>query len=166
MGKSDSTPTPRIIRCDALSLVTVMCDEIPKALQFYVGNLGFVLKADEVINGERFVVAMPPQHVEFQPVCSLRFKQAQTKRDFKAVGNQAGDGVFLQIECDDWDFVYHKLKTMGTKMVDHEPRDRGSFRAVTIEDPMGNKVNFIEKTTTIMGRVFERDVGHGEGKNP
>jgi hypothetical protein len=73
--------------------------------------------------------------------------------------------VFLQVECDDFDFVYSKLKTMSVKMIDHEPRNRGDFRAVTLEDPMGNKVNFIEKTTTIMGRVFERDVGHGEGKD-
>ena len=152
-------------RCDSLSLVTIMCDDIPKALGFYVGCLGFTLKVDTSIHGERFVVAMPPQHVEFQPVCCLRFRQAQSKRDFAAVGNQAGDGVYLQIECDDWEYVYGKLKTMGVKMIDKEPRDRGDFKVVTIEDPMGNKVNFVEKTTTNMGKVFEHDVGHGEGND-
>jgi catechol 2,3-dioxygenase-like lactoylglutathione lyase family enzyme len=159
------TPSGRINRCDSLSLFTVMCDDIPKALSFYVGCLGFTIKADTSICSERFVVAMPPQHVEFQPVCSLRFRQAQSKRDFAAVGNQAGDGVFLQVECDDWEYVYGKLKAMGVKMIDMEPRSRGKFRVVTIADPMGNKVNFVEKTTERMGKVFEHDVGYGEGND-
>jgi catechol 2,3-dioxygenase-like lactoylglutathione lyase family enzyme len=151
--------SPPLIRSDALTLVTIMCNSIPEALSFYVGHLGFVVKCDEAIKGERFVVAMPPQLTEFTPTCSLRFRQAVTQRDKAAVGNQAGDGVFLQVESDDWETVYDKLKTMGARLLDKEPREEKDFRAVTVLDPMGNRVNFIEKTTTTVGRVFTMDGG-------
>jgi catechol 2,3-dioxygenase-like lactoylglutathione lyase family enzyme len=151
--------SPPLIRSDSVSLVTVMCNSIPEALSFYVGHLGFVVKCDETIKGERLVVAAPTQLTEFTPMGGLSFRQAVTQRDKAAVGNQAGDGVFLQVESDDWETVYDKLKTMGAALLDKEPREGKDFRAVTILDPMGNRVNFVEKTTTTVGRVFTKDVG-------
>jgi catechol 2,3-dioxygenase-like lactoylglutathione lyase family enzyme len=149
-----------LIRSDSLSLVTVMCHSIPDAVRFYVGTLDFNLKCDEEINGERFVIAMPPNLVEFTPTASLRFREATTEKDKRAVGNQAGDGVFLQIETDCWRQVYEKLKTMGTKMVDKEPRQGKDYQAVTVFDTLGNKVTIVEKTTTTIGKVFTKDAGH------
>ncbi|RXW15555.1 hypothetical protein EST38_g10297 [Candolleomyces aberdarensis] len=151
-----------LIRSDTLSLVTVMCDNVPQAAQFYVGILGFNLKCDEVINGERLVVATPPNLVEFTPCASLRFREAKTQKDKAAVGNQAGDAVFLQVECDDWDTLYDRLKTMGVQFVGgkKDPREEKQYRVVTVFDPMGNKVNIIERTTTTLGKVFMMDVGH------
>ncbi|TFK22925.1 hypothetical protein FA15DRAFT_621741, partial [Coprinopsis marcescibilis] len=151
-----------LIRSDTLSLVTVMCNSIPQAMSFYVGVLEFNLKCDEEVNGERLVVATPPNLVEFTPIGSLRFREASTERDKAAVGNQAGDGVFLQVETDDWDTVYPRLKTFGVKFAgkgQEEPREEKRYKAVTVFDPMGNKVNIIQRTTSTMGRVFMMDVG-------
>lgn len=150
-----------LIRSDTLSLVTVMCNSIPEAMTFYVGILEFNIRCDQEVNGQRLVVATPPNLVEFTPTASLRFIEAKTERDRAAVGNQAGDGVFLQVETDDWPTVYPRLKTFGVKFVggSDEPRQEKRHKAVTVFDPMGNKVNIIQRTTSTMGRVFSMDVG-------
>jgi catechol 2,3-dioxygenase-like lactoylglutathione lyase family enzyme len=148
-----------LIRSDSVSLATVMCNDIAEALSFYVGIFGFNIKCDETIKGERFVVAMPPILTEFTPTCSLRFRQAVSARDKAAVGNQGGDGIFLQIESDDWETVYGRLQVMGAKILDRRPREEKRYRVVTIVDPMGNLVNFIERNTTTLGEVFTKDVG-------
>jgi len=138
-----------------------MCNDVPQAAQFYVGVLGFNIRCDEEVNGERLVVATPPNLVEFTPCASLRFVAAKTEKDKRAVGNQAGDNVFVQVECDDWETLYDRLKTMGVPFVGgkKDPRQEKMWRAVTVYDPMGNKVNVIERTTTTLGRVFMMDVG-------
>ncbi|KAF8157269.1 hypothetical protein B0H34DRAFT_493663 [Crassisporium funariophilum] len=129
-------------------------------MQFYVGILEFNLRCDETVNGQRMVVATPPNLVEFTPTASLQFRVAVTQKDKKAVGNQAGDTVFLQVESDDWDTLYNRLKTMGVPFVGSDkPREEDQHRAVTIYDPMGNKVNVIERKTATMGRVFTKDAG-------
>lgn len=150
-----------LIRSDSLSLITIMCNNIPEATAFYVGVLGFKIKCDEEVNGQRLVVVTPPNLVEFTPQASLRFKAAETQRDRRAIGNQAGDGVFLQLESDDWDTLYDRLKTMGVKLLDSEPRQEKRFKAVTAVDPMGNKVNIVERNTTTLGKVFMMDCGKG-----
>jgi catechol 2,3-dioxygenase-like lactoylglutathione lyase family enzyme len=152
-------PSAPLIRSDALALVTVLCRSIPEATSFYVGALGFNIRSDEEIKGQRYVVASPANLTEFTPMCSLRFIEAKSERDKAAVGNQAGDHVFIQVETDDWDTVYDKAKTMGIKSLDKEPREEEEYRAVTLLDPFGNRVNLIEKTTVTVGRVYTKDVG-------
>ena len=148
-----------LICSDSLSVITIMCHSIPDAARFYVGTLDFIVKSDEDINGERLVIATLPNLVEVTPTASLRFREAKTERDKRAVGNQAGDRVFLQVETDGWRQVYEKIKMMGTKMIDKEPREGKDYKAVTVLDSLGNKVTVVEKTTTTMGKVFTKDVG-------
>lgn len=154
------TSSDPLIRSDSLSLITVICHDISDAARFYCGTLDFVIKCDEIVNGERLVVAAPSNLVEFTPQAALRFREAKTEKDKRAVGNQAGDGVFLQVETDCWRQVLEKIKTMGTKMIDKEPRQGKDYKAVTVLDSLGNRVTVIEKTTTTMGKVFTKDVGH------
>ncbi|KAJ7118447.1 hypothetical protein C8R43DRAFT_1153496 [Mycena crocata] len=148
-----------LIRSDALAMVTVMCRSIPEALSFYIGVLSFNIRCDEEINGQRLVVASPASLTEFTPLCSLRFIEAKSEKDKASVGNQAGDHTFVQLETDDWDTVYEKVKSMGICVLDKEPREETDYRAVTLLDPFGNRVNLIEKTTTTMGMVYTKDVG-------
>ena len=137
-----------LIRSDFLSVITIMCNSIPDAVKFYVGTLDFNIKCDEDINGERLVIATPPNLVEFTPTASLRFREAKTERDKRAIGNQAGDGVFLQVETDSWRPVYEEIKMMGTKTIDEEPRQGKDYKAVTVLDSLANKATVVEKTTT------------------
>ncbi|KAJ7271664.1 Glyoxalase/Bleomycin resistance protein/Dihydroxybiphenyl dioxygenase [Mycena rebaudengoi] len=148
-----------LIRSDALALVTIMCRSIPEALSFYVGVLNFNVRCDEGIKGTRFVVASPPNLTEFTPLCSLRFIEAKSQKDHAAVGNQAGDHTFVQVETDDWETVYEKAKSMGVRILDKEPREEEEYRAVTLLDPYGNRVNLIEKTTITIGKVYTKDIG-------
>lgn len=151
-----------LMRSDALSLVTVMCHNIPEALSFYVGALNFNIKCDEEVNGERFLVLTPPCFVEFSPIASLRFREAKSDRDKACVGNQGGDGVFIQVETDAWAALYPRLKLLNVPFLGNggnEPRQEGTHLAVTVFDPMGNKVNITERTTQTIGHIFLKDVG-------
>ncbi|KAJ7144532.1 hypothetical protein C8R44DRAFT_760051 [Mycena epipterygia] len=152
-------PSAPLIRSDSLAMITVMCRSIPEAMSFYVGALSFNVRCDEEINGQRLVVASPANLTEFTPLCSLRFIEARTKKDQAAVGNQAGDHTFLQLETDDWDTVYDRAKTMGIRILDKEPREEEDYRAVTLLDPFGNRVNLVEKTTITLGKVYTKDIG-------
>lgn len=154
-------PFGPFIRADTLAIITILCNNVPEATAFYVGVLEFKIKCDEEVYGHRLVVATPPNLVEFPPQASLRFKVAETRRDRRAVGNQAGDGVFLQVESDDWETLYDRLKTMGVKLLDSEPRERELFRAVIAVDPMGNKINIVERRTATISKVFMKDCGNG-----
>lgn len=148
-----------LIRSDTLSMVTVMCRTIPEALSFYIGVLSFNIRCDEEVDGQRLVIASPADLTEFTPMCSIRFIEAKSQNDRAAVGKQAGDHTFLQLETDDWDTVYDRAKSMGVKILDKEPREKADYRAVTLVDPFGNRVNLIEKTTITVGRVFTKDMG-------
>lgn len=159
--KLKTMPFGPFIRSDIVSVITVMCRTVPEATAFYVGVLEFKIKCDEEVNGHRLVVATSPNLVEFPPQASLRFKVAVTKRDRRAIGNQAGDGVFLQVESDDWETLYDRLKTMRVRLLDSEPREGEHFRAVIAVDPMGNKINIVERRTMTIGKLFMKDCGNG-----
>jgi catechol 2,3-dioxygenase-like lactoylglutathione lyase family enzyme len=152
--------SPPLIRSDTLSVITVLCHSIPQALTFYVGQLGMVLKCDEMVGTERYVVAAPANLCEFTPQAQLRFREAVTERDRAAVGNQGGDGIFLQFESDFFDQVMEKIQAMGTTPVGGiRTYEKEGYKAATLVDPMGNLVNFLDHTTRQVGRVFRCDVG-------
>ena len=152
--------SPPLIRSDSVSLVTVLCKDIGQALTFYVGQLGFKLKCDEMIGQERFVVAAPCNLVEFAPQTNLRFHQAVTPDELQVCGMQAGRGnCFLTLETDCWDTLVEKLTSMGVVGPVRENEEE-RLRAVTVADPMGNLINIVDKPTKLVGRVFAKDIGY------
>jgi hypothetical protein len=149
-----------LIRSDSLSLVTLLTHSVAQSLNFYVGQLDFQLKTDETIKGERFLVIAPANLTEFTPQCNIRIKQAVTDWDKAAVGLQGGSGFWIQIECEDFEGTYEKLRSVGAQFVGAHPRQEDDYRAVTVVDNCGNRVNVVERRTLTMGRVFTRDVGY------
>lgn len=152
--------SPPLIRSDSISLIHILTKSIPEALAFYVGQLGFVLKCDEVVNGERFVVVSSANLVSFAPECSLRFREPVTEKDFTLL--QLGpSGVLLTVETDDFDQVFAKLTSFGTPTVGGlRTNEKDRYRAITLVDPMGHEIILCDKPTRSVGRVFVKDVGH------
>ena len=128
-------------------------------MAFYVGQLGFEVKCDEVVNGERFLVVSSVNLVNFAPECSLRFRSPTTERDHQILSMGPPTGLMLTVETDDFDQVIGKLASFGTAMNMRTNKKEG-YRAVTLMDPMGNQVILVSKITNQIGRVFVKDVGH------
>jgi len=150
--------SPPLIRSDSISLIHLLCGDIPAALAFYVGQLGFEVKCDEEVNGERFLVVSAVNLVSFAPECSLRFRAPTTERDHFLLSLGPPTGLMLTVETDDFDQVVGKLTSFGTATQMRTNKKEG-YCAVTLMDPMGNQVLLIEKTTRKTGRVFAKDVG-------
>jgi catechol 2,3-dioxygenase-like lactoylglutathione lyase family enzyme len=151
--------SPPLIRSDSISLIHLLCGDIPAAMAFYVGQLGFEVKCDEEVNGERFLVVSSVNLVSFAPECSLRFRAPTTERDHQILSMGPPTGLMLTVETDDFDQVMGKLTSFGTATQMRTNRKEG-YRAVTLMDPMGNQVILCDKTTRLVGRVFVKDVGH------
>ena len=150
--------SPPLIRSDSISLIHLLCGDIPAALAFYVGQLGFEVKCDEVVNGERFLVVSSVNLVNFAPECSLRFRAPSTERDHQLLSMGPPTGLMLTVETDDFDQVVGKLTSFGTALKMRTNTKEG-YRAVTLMDPMGNQIVLADKPTKVIGRVFVKDVG-------
>ncbi|CAZ81581.1 unnamed protein product [Tuber melanosporum] len=146
-----------------LSLVTLLCHEYEEALSFYAGLLNFTIHDDSEVEdsgaepGKRFIVLTPPKLTQMAPMVGLRVTRAVTRRQQKAVGNQAGDAVFLFFEVDNFDEAYGKMKSMGVKFLEEKPREEKFGRAVLFQDPYGNRINLVDRPTQRTGSLYAKD---------
>jgi predicted enzyme related to lactoylglutathione lyase len=157
MGFTNWTPTQH------LSLITLLCHEYEEALAFYAGLLNFTIHDDEEVDpdsqpGKRFIVLTPPKLTQMAPMVGLRVQKAETRRQQKAVGNQAGDAVFLFFEVDNFDEQYGKMKAVGIKFLEDKPRNEKFGRAIVFEDPYGNKINLVDRPIKRTGSLYARDM--------
>lgn len=85
-------------------------------------------------------------------------KKATSKRERQAIGNQAGDGVFLFLEVDNFDEAYGKMKGMGIEFEEEKPREEKFGRATIFSDPFGNRINFIDRPCRRIGSLYAKDL--------
>ncbi|RPB04168.1 Glyoxalase/Bleomycin resistance protein/Dihydroxybiphenyl dioxygenase [Choiromyces venosus 120613-1] len=143
------------------SLVTLLCHEYEDALAFYAGLLNFSIHEDSEIEGwepgKRFIALIPPKVTQMAPMVGLRVTRATTRRQQEAVGNQAGDAVFLFFEVDNFDETYGTLKACGVKFLEQEPREEKFGKAIVFQDPYGNRIDLIDRPTKRTGSLYARD---------
>ncbi|PUU82106.1 hypothetical protein B9Z19DRAFT_1106044 [Tuber borchii] len=156
MGFTNWTPTQH------LSLITLLCHEYEEAISFYGGLLNFTIHEDSEVDsnseeGKRFIVLTPPKLTQMMPMVGLRIVRATTRRQQKAVGNQAGDAVFLFFEVDNFDECYGKMKSCGIKFLEDKPRDEKFGKAILFQDTYGNKIDLIDRPLNRTGSLYARD---------
>ncbi|KAH0606875.1 uncharacterized protein H6S33_003709 [Morchella sextelata] len=153
---STFTPTQHV------SLVTLLCPDYAPALSFYAGLLNFTVQEDSEHDDDpskRFIVVTPPKLCQLAPQMGLLIKKASTRSERKAVGNQAGDGVFMFLEVDNFDEAYGKMKGMGIDFEGDEPRQEKFGRAIVFSDPFGNRINLVDRPCTRIGSLYAQDWG-------
>lgn len=121
-----------------IDLVTLVVDEYDRAINFFVGTLGFDLVEDvpALTNDgrqKRWVVVRPPcAHT------GILLARADGHQQASAVGNQTGGRVAFFLRVKDFDTTYESMQAAGVAFVD-QPRIEPYGRVAVFLDPMGNR---------------------------
>ena len=124
--------------------VTILVKDQDEAAKFYTEKLGFLKRQDTVFGqGMRWVTVSPKGQSDLQ----LTLVRAETKEHLKALGQQAGDHVFLTMETNNCRGDYETMKAKGVKFWG-EPQEQPYGIEVVFEDLYGNLFDLIQRSKT------------------
>jgi catechol 2,3-dioxygenase-like lactoylglutathione lyase family enzyme len=126
-----------------LSLVSLVVRDYDEALQFFVGNLGFVLIEDSYIpeQDKRWVVVSPPGARESRLLLARASNEEQASR----IGAQTGGRVFLFLDTDDFWRDYELYRSRGVEFV-RSPRQEAYGNVAVFKDLYGNLWDLVQRT--------------------
>ena len=126
-----------------LDLVTIVVDDYDRAIDFYVGILGFVLTEDSKVTADKRWVVIRPS---LDSAGFLIAKAASTEQ-LASIGRQAGGRVSLFLHTDNID---EQLQLWSSRGVQFEgtPRVESYGRVVVFIDIYGNRWDLIEPQQT------------------
>jgi len=122
-----------------LELVSLIVADYDRAIDFFVGGLGFELVEDSPAlttkegRPKRWVVVRPPGSG-----AGLLLAQADGEVQAAAVGRQFAGRVGLFLRVDDFDAAFDRMRAAGVVFVT-EPRDEPYGRVVVFLDISGNR---------------------------
>ena len=107
----------------SISLISLVVRDYDEALQFFVGNLGFVLVEDSYVAAQdkRWVVVAPPG----EGSCRLLLARASTQEQQSRIGSQTGGRVLLFLSTADFWRDYEDYKSKGIEFV-RSPKEESS----------------------------------------
>ena len=124
----------------SIALTALLVDEYDRAIEYYVGKLGFVLVEDATLSEtKRWVVVRPPGATEG----GLLLARAADERQKRAIGDQAGGRVFLFLRTDDFTRDHGAFLNRGVTFLG-EPRREDYGMVAVFEDLYGNRWDLIE----------------------
>ena len=118
-----------------LGLTAIVVADYDKAIEFYVGKLGFELVEDSYVpeQEKRWVVVAPPGCSESRLLLARAVGDEQSSR----VGNQTGGRVFLFLYTDDFWRDYEQYQSQGVEFV-REPKKESYGTVAVFTDLYGN----------------------------
>ena len=118
-----------------LGLTAIVVTDYDKAIDFYVGILGFELIEDSYVpeQQKRWVVVAPPGCTESRLLLARAVGDEQSSR----VGNQTGGRVFLFLYTDDFWRDYKAYRARGVEFV-REPKKEPYGTVAVFADLYGN----------------------------
>jgi len=123
-----------------LALVTVVVREYDEAVRFYVDALGFELREDTPLAGDRrWVVVAPPGGGT-----GLLLARAATEAQQARVGDHTGGRVAFFLHTQDFIGDCERMHAAGVRFVE-EPRHEEYGTVVVFEDLYGNRWDLIER---------------------
>ncbi|MBU2877414.1 VOC family protein [Aliiglaciecola lipolytica] len=126
-----------------ISSVALLVDSYANAIDFYTDKLEFdVIQNVDIGDGKRFVQISPRDSTS----SSLLLLKAESEQQLAAMGNQAGDSVFLIIQTNDFWRDYQKMQSKGV-VFDEQPREEPYGTVVVFQDLYGNKFDLIQVKT-------------------
>jgi len=126
-----------------LDLVTIVVDDYDRAIDFYVGILGFVLTEDSKVTADKRWVVIRPS---LDSAGFLIAKAASTEQ-MASIGRQAGGRVSLFLHTDN---ILEQVQLWTSRGVEFEgtPRAEPYGRVVVFVDIFGNRWDLIEPRRT------------------
>ena len=121
-----------------LEHVAIVVEDYDRAIEFFVGALGFELVEDSpaLTNDERpkrWVVVRPPG-----ARTGILLARADGEQQAAALGQQFAGRVGLFLRVDDFDAAYARMRAAGVEFVG-EPRAEPYGRVVVFLDVAGNR---------------------------
>ena len=100
-----------------IELATIVVDDYDRAVEFFVGALGFELVEDSAAltndgRPKRWVVVRPPG-----AETGILLARAEGERQASAVGNQTAGRVGFFLRVDDFDAAHERMRTAGVEFV-------------------------------------------------
>ena len=125
----------------SIALTALLIDDYDRAIDYFVGVLGFTLAEDRPMGpAKRWVVVRPPGSTE----SGLLLARAADERQRDAIGNQSGGRVFLFLQTDDFDRDHAAFQARGVRFLE-EPRREKYGKVAVFEDLYGNRWDLIEQ---------------------
>lgn len=138
-----------------ISNVSLLVSDYDRAIDFYVNKLGFILLCDVPVTAEQRWIRIAPKATvsgavasdavasgAAAPATALVLTKA-TEQQKMFVGQQAGEGVFLFLQSDDFWQDYQRMKTLGVDFLE-EPREEVYATVVIFRDCEGNKWDLLQ----------------------
>ena len=123
----------------ALAAVTLVVPDYDAAIAFYVGGLGFELRADKPRGpGKRWVLVAPPG-----ASTALLLARAASDAQRGAIGNQTGGRVAFFLTTDDFTRDAARLRAAGA-VFEEAPRTESYGIVAVWRDPFGNRWDLIQ----------------------
>jgi catechol 2,3-dioxygenase-like lactoylglutathione lyase family enzyme len=122
-----------------LDLVTIVVDDYDRAIDFYVGILGFMLTEDSGLTSEKRWVVIRPSLGS----AGFLIARADSAEQSAAIGRQTGGRVSLFLHTDDIDEQIRLWSSRGVKF-EGAPRTESYGRVVVFVDIYGNRWDLIE----------------------
>lgn len=124
-----------------ISNVNVLVADYDKAIDFYVNKLGFTLLCDvPITNEQRWIRVAPPVNGATGTALVLVKANAQ---QVGLVGKQAGEGVFLFLQSDNFWQDYQRMQLAGVDFLE-PPREEVYATVVVFRDGEGNKWDLLQ----------------------
>ena len=119
----------------SIGYVALVVRDYDKAIEFYVGTLGFTLIEDTHVEAQnkRWVLIAPPGATESRLLLARAVGEEQSAR----IGNQTGGRVFLFLHTDDFWRDYKAYKDRGVVFV-REPKEEQYGTVAVFKDLYGN----------------------------
>jgi catechol 2,3-dioxygenase-like lactoylglutathione lyase family enzyme len=129
----------------SLGLTAIVVADYDKAIDFYVGTLGFELVEDSYVpeQQKRWVVVAPPGSKESRLLLARAVGDEQSSR----VGNQTGGRVFLFLYTDDFWRDYEVYRAKGVEFV-REPKKEAYGTVAVFADLYGNLWDLFQPNET------------------
>jgi catechol 2,3-dioxygenase-like lactoylglutathione lyase family enzyme len=124
-----------------IGLVTLLVREYDEALRFFVGALGFELREDIPLGGDKRWVVVVPQGGG----AALLLARAATEGQRSRVGDQTGGRVALFLETEDFAAAYERMRTAGVRFAE-APREEPYGTVAVFEDLYGNRWDLLGPT--------------------
>ncbi|MCL4159019.1 UNVERIFIED_CONTAM: hypothetical protein GTU68_006421 [Idotea baltica] len=120
--------------------ITLLVENYDEAIDFYTQKLGFILRQDvKLSKTKRWVIIAPKNEMG----SALLLAQADGDLQVNAIGNQAGDRVFLFLHTDDFSRDYGEMREKGVIFTE-SPRNEPYGTVVVFKDLYGNLWDLIE----------------------
>ncbi len=119
--------------------VALVVRDYDEAIQFFTQSLGFELRQDTNLGGDKRWVVVAPDSTG----CGLLLAKAVNTEQEKAIGNQSGGRVFMFLHTNNFARDHEKMLSRGVRFLE-SPRHESYGTVAVFADLYGNKWDLLQ----------------------